>query len=286
MSMLRSRSTRPSLFSRGSGPLAHPARVLGVLAWLAVLTIAAGCSDAQKRRWLHRAPEQNFSDALDAEDADHRRDAVARIAESGYVTSNEAFAVLDTVARTDRVAQIRCVAIRALSRYDDDRPVGTLLAVLDAQGSDADALEADENVRWETVAALRVLAGKNVFEPAQQDLVRDVLIRLLEADPSRNVRIEAIKSMAHFKDRAVLLPLIRMLRSNDFALADQAERALIALTGTTHAYDAEAWEQWVATTADPFEHAGRQPDIPTPRGPTWWDKQERAFRRAIRLNTE
>jgi HEAT repeat protein len=257
---------------------------LASLALLLITTI--GCSDAQKRRWTHRTPAQNLSDAREAENPDQRREAVTRIAESGYFARDDAFAVLDTVVRTDDVTQIRCIAIRALGRYEDPRPVGTLLFVLNTEQASLDAQETDANVRWETTAALRALAERDALEPAQQDLVRDVFIRLLEADPSRNVRIEAVKGLAHFKDRAVLIPLIRTLRSNDFALADQAERSLIALTGTTHAYDAEAWEQWVATTADPFEHAGRQPDVPTRRRPSWWENQERAFRRAIRLNTE
>jgi len=261
-------------------------RFCSVACVLAVAFMAAGCSDAQKRRWVYRSPEWNFSTALESDDADRRRDAVTRIAESSYVDSDEAFAVLDTVARTDTVTQIRCIAIRAFARYDDARPVATLLTILGAEKTGRDALPADAHVRWEIAATLRTLAGKDVLKPPQHAMVRDVLIKLLESDPSRNVRIEAIKGLARFKDRQVLLPLIRALRSDDFALADQAERSLIALTGTTHYYDADAWEKWVAATADPFERAGRMPDIKTPRGPTWWDKQRRAFRRAIRLNTD
>jgi len=251
-----------------------------------VVLVAVGCSDHQKRQWRHRSTEQNYRTALEAEHADERRDAVARIGESGYADREDAFQVLDTVARTDPASQIRCIAVRILARYDDARPVGTLLAILQTKNTTNKALPADDDLRWETASALAALAGKEVFDDSQWALVCPVLIKLLETDPSRNVRIVAAKALAEFKDQQVLLPLIRSLRNEDFGIADRAEQSLIALTGVTHYYDADAWEAWVAQTKDPFANAGRTPITSQPAGPTWWDKQKRAWRRALKLSTD
>jgi len=260
-------------------------RVTFVVLALSVL-VTFGCSDHQKRRWRYRSAEQNLQTALQAEHPDERRDAVARIGESGYADREDVFHVLDAVARTDPVIQIRCIAVRTFTQYDDARPVGTLLTILQAKNPSDQALPPDDDLRWETVTALAALARKGVMSEAQRELVCRILIKLLETDPSRNVRIVAAKALAEFKDRQVLLPLIRSLRNEDFGIADRAEQSLIALTGVTHSYDADAWEAWVARVEDPFAHAGRVPQTTRPAGPTWWDKQARAWRRAIKLSND
>lgn len=255
-------------------------------ALLLVMAFAIGCSDADKRRWRSRTPQQNFAAALDAEHPDDRRDAVVRIGESRYYTSEDAFPVLDTVARTDPAAQIRCIAIRILGRYGDARPVATLLAILKAEPGSSDALPADDDVRWEAATALEGLAAKGLVADEQVRAVMDLYIDYLRSDPNRNVRIVAARALGHFQDRAVFDPLFKALRSEDFMIADTSERALIALTGETHEYDADAWSAWLEKTPDPFAHAGRVPVTTRPAGPTWWDHQQRAWKRALKLNAD
>ncbi len=282
-----SRRTRSNLAVRDPDIPAVLARFLAPLFVLAAAGVPlAGCAEQDKRPWIYRSPQENYRTALEAEHADARRDAVARIAESTYYDSENAFAVLDTVARTDPVSQIRCIAVRAFSLYKDDRPIKPLLAVLQARSGSQDALPADEDVRWETVRTLLALTRKGALSGEQQPLARDILIKLLETDPSRNVRITSAEALGEFKDREVLAPLIRSLRNKDFGIAERAENSLIALTGVTHDYDATAWEAWVASTQDPFARAGETPKVERAAGPTWWDKQDRAWRRALRLNTE
>jgi hypothetical protein len=82
----------------------------------------------------------------------------------------------------------------------------------------------------------------------------------------------------------VLTPLSQALRSQDFMIADAAERSLMALTGTTHDYDADAWTKWLENNPDPFLHAGEPVATSRPAGPTWWDQQRRSWRRALKLN--
>jgi len=274
----------------------HPAHPVlhnraGAGAMLALLVLAMvwppGCSEHDKRRWRYQSAGTNLQLALESEDADVRRDAVVRICESRYVASEDAFHVLDAVARTDPITQIRCIAIRGLSAYEDPRPVATILTILQATSECDNALPADEDVRWEAVRALVAVEGSGGLDGPQREIAREVCIKLVESDPARNVRIAAASALRGFRHRAVFQPLIRALRDEDFAIADTAEHSLIALTGVTHDYDADAWEQWVARAQNPFENAGRTPQTTRPAGPTWWDKQKRAWRRALKLgNTD
>ena len=255
----------------------------------AAMVMAAGCSGKSKRQWRYRSREETLAIALPApeematSDPDRRREAVTRLAEGGDVDHEDVFPVLDAVARTDPVTQIRCIAIRGLARYEDDRPIGTLLAVLQSTADAQEALPANADLRWEAVQALVALERKGVLDGQQRDLARDLCLELAGVEWSRNVRLVAIESLGAFQDRAVLQPLIRALREEDFAIAERAELSLIALTGVTHQYDADAWEEWLATVEDPFAHAGEQPDIPRAKRPSWFDKQRRAVRRALKL---
>jgi len=254
---------------------------------LAVCLAATGCSRQVKRQWRYRSLDLAMQTALpeDLSDSnpDDRRQAVARLAESGDYAREDVFHVLDAVARTDPMPQIRCIAIRGLGRYKDDRPIGTMLAILQASKPGDKALPADEDVRWEVLHALLELDQRSVLGASQQAIARDLAIRMAEFDPSRNVRITATELLGCFKDRAVLSPLIRLLRDKDFAIAERAELSLIALTGTTHDFDADAWETWVANTPDPFARAGQTPQTTRPAPPSWFEKQERAIRRALKL---
>ena len=254
-----------------------------IIAGMLAALLLTGCSDHQKRTWKYKSPSDNYRTALEAKNPDERRDAVARIAESGYVTSEDAFHVLDTAARTDAAFQTRCIAIRALAGYKDARPMKTLLMILQATTGGKDALPPNDDVRWETVTALTRLARKGALTDQEPDIVRGILIKLAEADPSRNVRIAALEALGEFKDRQVLLPLIRSLRTQDFAIAERAEGSLIRLTGETHYADADAWEKWLASAQDPFANAGHIPPTTRPAGPNWFEQQKRAFKRAIKL---
>jgi len=240
-----------------------------------------------KRQWKYRSVDQALPVALPEDLAtsnpDDRREAVAWLAENGSVSREDVFHVLDAVARTDPVSQIRCVAIRGLGRYKDDRPVGTLLAVLQASKPGDKALPPDDDVRWEAIQALLKLDQQKGLAGSQRDLARDISVRLAEFDGSRNVRLSATEMLGRFQDRAVLAPLVRLLRTRDYAIAERAELSLIELTGVTHNYDADAWETWVANTSNPFEKAGQVPVTTRPTPPTWVEKQVRAFRRAIKL---
>jgi hypothetical protein len=247
------------------------------------------CSGRDKRRWEYTSLDQTLRLALPEDlstsNADERREAVAFLAEGPRFQQEEVFYVLDAVARSDPVTQIRCIAVRGLSRYEDDRPVGTLLTILQAnQGSDQ-ALPPDDDLRWEALRGLNELESRGVLDDQQRAIARDLCIKLAQPESSRSVRLEAIETLGFFKDLRVFQPLIRSVRDEDFAIAERAELSLIALTGVTHDFDADAWEEWVANVADPFENSGQVPQTTRPAPPSWWDKKVRAVRRALKLGT-
>lgn len=249
-----------------------------------LLTVTnSGCSDHTKRQWRHQSAEDNYRLALEAEHPDIRRDAVTRIAESGYVTDDDSFSVLDAVARTDPASQIRCVAIKAFCRYDDSRPVGPLLSILQAGPDSQEAKPPDNDVRWEAATALAAFQRQGLVPEEHGQTAQNLFIAMSARGQPRNVRLAALEALGTFQDREVFPPLINALHESDFALADQAERSLIALTGVTHDYDGDAWEQWLSVTQEPFAHAGEKPVTTRPAGPTWWDRQTRKWRKTFKL---
>lgn len=255
---------------------------------LAMLVLVAGsaCVGEYKRRWEVRSPDENYRLAVEAENADERRDAIVRIGESSYVTSEEAFHVLDAAARTDPVTQIRCIAIRAFARYNDDRPVPTVLAILEAEEGSNEMLPLTDHISWDAASTLLALERKGVLEAEQRERARRIFIRLLDPGQPRAVRVVATEALGHYQHQDVFQPLIRQLRNEDFGIAERSQYALVQLTGVTHDYDAEAWESWLNEADDPFEHAGRTPRNHRPSGPSWLEQQQRAFQRAIKLRSD
>ncbi len=274
-------------------PEHHGIRILRARTWMSCLLLGfclvsvSGCAESTKRKWSYRSPSTNYRNALESLDADVRRDAVARIAESRNVDDEDAFHVLDAVARTDPVTQIRCIAIRAFSRYEDNRPASTLLTLLEAGPRSTETLPINDSIRWDAASVLVNLLERGLLEPGQQAAARQQLLDMIGEENPRRLRLVGLEGLGYIQQREVLPPLIRSLRAEeDFAIADEAETSLIRLTGTTHDYDPDAWEAWLARTSNPFEHAGREPEIDRPEGPSWWDRQKRAWRRGLKLGYE
>ena len=262
-----------------------------VLAPLILQIVVPGCSRGTRRKMSLRSASTNYKlalpDDLSTSNPNERLDAVIRIAESGYVDSDNAYAVLDAVARTDPQQQIRCIAVRAFTRYDDARPFSTLLTVMRATQESENALPPGNDLRWDCVAVMVELMDEGLLPEGLRDDVRDVFIDALQRDASRNVKIAAAEGLGHIQDSQVFRPLINALRLKDFAMADRAESALIQLTCVTHHYAAHAWEQRLANTAQPFAHAGETPaDATVSKKPGFWSERKRGFKKAIGLGGE
>lgn len=256
---------------------------LGVLSLALLLATVPGCSDRAKRTWKWRSPSENYRIALEAQSPDDRRMACAAIGESGYVASEDAFAVLDAVARTDSSPFVRSVAVTAFTRYGDDRPVATLIAVLQATPeARQEALPANDELRSAAAHALADLTSRGLVTGQSRDTALNIFLGLANPPSPRAARITALRALGFFRDRRVFAPLLAALHENDFCLADTAERSLIALTGTTHNYDPDAWDKWLANTPDPFARAGEKPPVTRPSGPRWWDRATKKWREAFK----
>lgn len=263
-------------------PRKQSASFSAVLSLLLLITLPS-CSERTKRMWSFHSPEENYRLALEAESPDERRKAVTRIGESGYVAGEEAFAVLDAVARTDPSQYVRCVAVTAFTRYGDGRPVPTLIAILQATPeSRTDALPAGNELRAAAAGALADLNARGLVTDEYRAAACDIFLKLADATAPRQCRIVALRALGTFHDSRVFAPLTAALREQDFAIADTAERSLIALTGRTHNYDPDAWNKWLANTEDPFAHAGEAPPTSQPAGPSWWDAEKRKWEKFLK----
>lgn len=210
------------------------------------------------------APAENYYIVLHAGDADARRRAVVRIAQSRYLTADEAFSVLDTAARTDANAQVRCAALLALRRYWDGRPAATALAILNPKAHPNEALPATRPVRWDATLLLVHLSDHGLIPDDRREEALDVLVSLLLHDEDRDVQMAAARGLGGIPDVRSLRALIASLRQKDFGIAYEAERSLMKLTGRGFRFDADAWQEWLDATPDPFDRANRTTSAPAP----------------------
>lgn len=220
------------------------------------LAALIGCQgargDAFREKFKHYSREQNFDIALHDASGDARRRAVVRISESRYVTADDAFAVLDVVARTDPNSQAQCVAIRAFDKYGDARPVPTLLAILNPPEGPTKARPAERPVRWDATMVLAHFCQRGLLPPEHAPAALDALIALVLNDSSREVRLHAARALGTFHEVRALRALIVCLRHRDFGIAYEAEHSLVRLTGQSFRYDADAWTAWLAANPSPF----------------------------------
>lgn len=213
----------------------------------------AGASAEFRESFKRYTPEQNYDIALHDQNADARRRAINRIAESGHAGDDDAFRVLDVAARTDPNAQVRCAAILAFKNYWHSRPVDTLLAILNPKAHPNESAAAPPPVRWDATAALSRFVEAAMIPTDRQKEVLDVLVAMLLYDPYRDVRMAAARGLGSIPDRRALRALIASLRHKDFGIAYEARDSLVRLTGQGYQYDADAWEAWLNSTADPFD---------------------------------
>jgi len=193
-----------------------------------------------------------LSDALEHQDADIRRGSVDRIAETRYRSRPAVVDALDLIARTDASEAVRCAAIRALGESHDGKAVTTMLAVLDEGSGTGPAASASGQVRWEAIEVLRRRAVGGADAEDLGDEVGETALRLLGSDPSRDVRVSAAGLLGYHPTRAAVRGLIDALRQRDFGVAHEAQQALHRLTGRSFDHDVARWENWLASTADPF----------------------------------
>lgn len=220
--------------------------------------------------------------ALEADSADVRRDAIVRISKTRYATRDVVLRGFSVIAETDPSSSVRCAAIGALQRGGDPSLAEPMLRILasDAQ-RDPNVLPADETVRCQAAQALGDLVQRGAASAEHEARIRETAIRLLQSDLSRDVRVCSARTLGYLPSPDVLEPLIAGLEQRDFGVVYECERSLMRLTGTTHDHDAEAWRKWLAATDAPFADAGRLDHQLDSRPKNWfartWDSTRQTF---------
>lgn len=196
--------------------------------------------------------------ALEAQCADDRREGVSSLARTRDATTDWAIRVFETVARTDTDAMVRCTAVRALERSAGPNRVPLLLSILNGSAGTGDKTRMGP-VRWEAAKLLLVILRDGLYDETQREGIIRALLHGAAKDSDRNVRLAALDGLGHLPDRQVFFTLVDLLETEDFAVKRAAEESLIALTGTTHDYDAAAWRRWAEEHPAAFGSSASQP---------------------------
>lgn len=222
--------------------------------------------------------------AVSDTDADARRSAVARIAQSKDSRADWAIKGYVAIALLENDTQARLVAIRALADSDDPRGVETLMKLLNHQDFPPQEVRPpDALCRWDALTGVARLVESGAVKPEQHAAVRDAFLRDLE-NPDRNVRIAAARGLGTLPGNdAALDKLIAGLRDEQFAVAFECENSLMRLTGVTNDCNPAAWESWrEANRAAPFARAGQIPDSHRLPYGNRWEKMAHDTRQLVR----
>jgi len=257
--------------------------------WLAVgvaAVIASGCSRQKSSRqfteWLNRNnAHHQVVTALESDSPDARRQAVNRLALTKDVTADWAFAALDTVARTDRNEHVRCAAVRAMKNYYDERPVATLLMILNQPRYKDQVRPTSESLRWDAIIVLHELRRRMLIPADREQEALDSLLTALRREKDRNIRLAAADALGWYSDRRALEALVEAMNSRDYGLARGCNQSLVRLTGVDHDCQADRWASWLGEADDPFALAGQAPEGWRSSSPSWWDRTIRSVRRVI-----
>jgi len=223
-----------------------------------ILLLTAGCQPGARRnfeeKFKHYTPRQNYEIARNNDNPNERRRAVARIAASN-IRDDEAFSVLDELARNDESEQVRCIAIRGLGGFHDGRPVKTMFVLLNPKAHPDESRAATAQVRWDAAQALLKFVENHAVADADIAETLDIFGSLLLHDTSREVKIAAAKALGYIEDVRGLRALIAGLRYKDFGVAYAAHASLVQLTGQRYEYDADGWDAWLTSNPRPFDRA-------------------------------
>jgi hypothetical protein len=274
-----------STVSDGRGRIAPAALTLISLAGLAI----AGCAGGERirRAILPPDPQQAMTTAMNADaPAGERRTALRDVAESRSATATWAVDGYLQIIQTERDAQLRSIALRALPASGDSRALPTLMNVAkespDARSAGPGAAN-DDLCRWDAVLGIEKMSRAGAIPPDQQDAAVAVLAEALRRDPSRHVRTAAATALGTFQRPAAVDALISGLRDPHFAVTHASDSALVALTGQNFHCDPASWEQWRNANRDAlFANAGRVPEDRRAGYGSEWEERQRSLKATFR----
>lgn len=254
-------------------PIASVAALIGAIV---LATGSLACSTKTRcGMWSKNTLEGDLVTALEDPSPNQRLQALARIVNYSSPLPEVAFDSLSTIARTDKNTQVRSAAIRALQSHLSPSAIDPIVLIVLFKDHPDQVITPKDQVIWDAFVALSDVCDQGLLPDQHRDAVRDHMIKTLLSRDDRNIRMAAAYILQYFPIRPALEALIGAIREEDFGICYEAEHALIAMTGKTHQYDADAWLAWLQQTDDPFADTGQTPEgLPQPYKSRWrkqWD---------------
>jgi HEAT repeat protein len=225
---------------------------------LATVFLLAGCEDlfshAPSRdfnelipRMLgaikNRPPEEAAANLFNVTSPDERRDAIAYLETKPWGHQPPYMRAYELLV-TDPHPMVRAQAMRALGTSYQAEAGDYLVRGLKDE---------DDQVRRDAACGLVTTWNDSAIEPL---ILHSHPPRTPDANPpdgeaDEQVRIFAVRALAHFQTKEVVAALIAALSDNDAAVAQFAQRSLVVASGQNFSYDTRAWQNWYQQTYIP-----------------------------------
>jgi len=241
-------------------------------------TLILGCGGSRGSMFDRSDDRDPIDVALTSDAPDERRTGVERLADSRDAATPWAIEIYTTMAREDVDDMVRQTALRALDKHDTDAAQRLSAELMAAYSSSTPVRETKEGAARPTGPVLRRAAGRILLRHARTNTlatelnIAPTLCGALKNERDHQTRIILIDTAGYVTDRSILDALIEAMRRDDFAEKRAAEDALVRLTGVTHRYDADAWQNWLAGRNQPFARAGElTPTSEASKKGAWWN---------------
>ena len=220
----------------------------GITTLIALGIVAAytgGCS-----KLLGPSPKQQVIMTLDVDDADQRREGIARLSSKKWGLREPYLEYYALLLNKDADALVRCAAVSALGRAGDRKYLKNIAAVMSDKSS---------AVRWDAAVALDNVTGDAAVEPLRRAAIHD---------DSMDVRMCSARALRHYDRPEVIRTLVACLSDPAFGVRYQARASLVQITGRDMGSEPHSW----AGAAE-----GKLPP-PAPIEPKrrWWRRSRRA----------
>jgi len=217
---------------------------------MAALVLAGGCggqSGGQRfKEWLSPTPTVVQIGRLRSEQADERREAAQAVAANREARQDPSVVkIFCLLARSDEDPMVRSAAARGLADMESEEVVPALSQVA--------ASDRSPYVRCDAVASLARQAKPECVPP---------LVRTVQDDSSADVRTAAAASLRQFKDVAAAKALVAALDDSSLGVARKAWESLRYMTGQNLPRQAQPWDDFLASTEEPFAAYGQPPPMP------------------------
>ena len=217
---------------------------------MTALVLAGGCggqsADQRMKQWLSPTPTVVQVGRLRSEQADERREAAQAVAADRVARQDPSVVkIFCLLAQSDEDPMVRAAAARGLADMESEEVVPALRHAAASDGS--------PYVRGDAVASLGRQAKPECVPP---------LVRAVQGDSSAEVRTAAAAALCRFKDTAAAKALVAALDDFSLGVALKAWESLRYMTGQNLPRQVQPWNDFLASTREPFAAYGHPPPIP------------------------